>query len=147
MFDDLPDKVSGRLVDDAYVAKRISMSPGWVRKQRFNRRHGLPHVLTIDPVMIASVPRYWLEDVRAWIKALEPEKTANHSGVEDSEDKETPPGLERTDELITMCGLTVEQTNELRESVGLPPLAPDDSMFHRPEDVRRYYESSRGGPD
>ncbi len=69
MFDDLPDQGSGRLVDDAYIAKRISMSPGWVRKQRFNRRHGLPHVFDIDPVMIGSAPRYRLEDVLAWISS------------------------------------------------------------------------------
>ena len=62
------------------------MSRGWVRKQRFNRRHGLPHVFDIDPVMIGSVPRYRLEDVRAWIEALEPEKTASPSGSEDSKE-------------------------------------------------------------
>ncbi len=70
MFDDLPDQGSGRLVDDAYVAKRLSISRSWVRKQRFLRRRGLPHVFDIDPVMIGSVPRYRLEDVRAWISAL-----------------------------------------------------------------------------
>ncbi len=70
MLDDLPDEGSGRLVDDAYVAKRLSISHSWVRKQRFNRRHGLPHVFDIDPVMIGSVPRYRVEDVLAWISAL-----------------------------------------------------------------------------
>ena len=72
MSDDLPDEGPGRLVDDVYIAKRLSMSRGWVRKQRFNRRRGLLHVFDIDPVMIGSVPRYRLEDVRAWISAREP---------------------------------------------------------------------------
>ena len=70
MFDDLPNDGSGRLVDDAYVAKRLSISHSWVRKQRFLRRRGLSHVFDIDPVMIGSVPRYRLEDVLAWISAL-----------------------------------------------------------------------------
>jgi len=72
MFDDLPDEGSGRLVDDAYVAKLLSISPGWVRKQRFNRRHGFPHVFDIDWVMIGSAPRYRVEDVGAWISARVP---------------------------------------------------------------------------
>ncbi len=69
MVDDLPDQ-RGRLVDDAYVAKLISMSRSFLRKQRFLRRRGLPHVFDIDPVMIGSSPRYPLEDVEAWIAAL-----------------------------------------------------------------------------
>jgi len=70
MVDDLPDQGSGRLVDDAYIAKRLSMSRSFLRKQRFLRRRGLPHVFDIDPVMIGSSPRYSLEDVDAWIAAL-----------------------------------------------------------------------------
>ena len=69
MADDLPDQRS-RLVDDAYIAKRLSMSISFIRKQRFLRRRGLPHVFDIDPVMIGSSPRYPLEDVDAWIAAL-----------------------------------------------------------------------------
>ena len=72
MVDDLPDQGSGRLVDDAYIAKRLSISRSWVRKQRFLRRQGRPHFLDIDPVMIGSVPRYRVEDVGAWISARAP---------------------------------------------------------------------------
>ncbi len=72
MVDDLPDQGSGRLVDDAYIAKRLSMSRSFIRKQRFLRRRGLPHVFDIDPVMIGSSPRYRLEDVLAWISARAP---------------------------------------------------------------------------
>ena len=70
MVDDLPDHGSGRLVDDAQIAKLLSMSRSWVRKQRFLRRRELRHDFTIDPVMIGSSPRYRLVDVMAWIDAL-----------------------------------------------------------------------------
>ena len=69
MADDVTDQ-RGRLVDDAYIAKRLSMSRSFIHKQRFLRRRGLPHVFDIDPVMIGSSPRYPLEDVEAWIAAL-----------------------------------------------------------------------------
>lgn len=59
-----------RLIGDGEVAELLSMSRSWVRKQRFLRRRGLPHVFDIDPVLIGSVPRYRLEDVLAWIGAL-----------------------------------------------------------------------------
>ncbi len=61
-----------QLVNDVEIARLLSVSRSWVRKQRFLRRHGLPHVFDIDPVMIGSLPRYRLEDVRAWISAREP---------------------------------------------------------------------------
>ena len=83
MFDDLPDESSGRLVDDAYIAKQLSFSRGWVRKQRFNRRHGKPHNFDIDPVRIGKSTRYRIEDVLAWIKAQKPEKS-NLPGAGDS---------------------------------------------------------------
>ena len=62
------------LIDDAEIARLLSISRSWVRKQRFNRRHGLPHVFDLDPVLIGSVPRYRFEDVLAWIDAREPER-------------------------------------------------------------------------
>ena len=58
-------------IDDSELAKRLSMSPGWVRNQRWRRRHDQPHALTIDPVMIGASPRYRIEDVEAWIASLE----------------------------------------------------------------------------
>jgi hypothetical protein len=33
------------------------------------RKNGLPHSLTIDPVMIGSAPRYKASDVEAWLAA------------------------------------------------------------------------------
>ena len=66
----MADKINLQLIDDAEIARLLSMSRSWVRKQRFLRRRGLSHVFDIDPVMIGSVPRYRLEDVLAWISAL-----------------------------------------------------------------------------
>ena len=59
-----------RLIGDGEVAKLLSMSRSWVRKQRHLKRRELPHVFNIDPVMIGSSPRYRLDDVIAWIEAL-----------------------------------------------------------------------------
>ena len=49
------------LINDSRIADMLGMSRSWVRKQRFNRRRGLPHTLTIDPVMIGSAPRYLID--------------------------------------------------------------------------------------
>ena len=59
------------LINDRYVAERLSISPQWVRNQRWRRRQGLEHILTIDPVMIGSSPRYRIEDVETWIAELD----------------------------------------------------------------------------
>ena len=58
------------LIDDVAVAALVSMSRSWVRVERFNRRHGLPHIFTLDPVMLGSSPRYRLEDVECWVSSL-----------------------------------------------------------------------------
>ena len=58
-----------RLLRDCEVASRLALSPATIRGQRFDRRHGLPHWFTIDPVMIGSAPRYRLADVEAWVDA------------------------------------------------------------------------------
>ena len=62
--------MSVRFFDDKQIADILSLSRSWVRKQRWLRRHGHPHVLTLDPVMIGSVPRYCVEDVEAWLLSL-----------------------------------------------------------------------------
>lgn len=59
-----------RLLTDRDIASLLSVSRSWVRKQRFNRRHGLPHVLIIDPVMVGCLPRYRVQDVEAWLASL-----------------------------------------------------------------------------
>ena len=61
-----------KLLSDTHVADFLSMSKSWVRKERFNRRHGLHHALDIDPIYVGSSPRYRFEDVVAWIEKQNP---------------------------------------------------------------------------
>lgn len=56
------------LVNDGAIARLVCMSKSWVRKERFNRRHGLAHTLSLDPVMIGRCPRYRWADVQAWLE-------------------------------------------------------------------------------
>jgi hypothetical protein len=62
--------VPGALIGAAEVAAMISLSPSWVRGQRYKRRHGLPHILTVDAVMIGSAPRYRRAEIVTWINSL-----------------------------------------------------------------------------
>jgi predicted DNA-binding transcriptional regulator AlpA len=57
-----------QLVSDGRVAQLLAMSKSWVRKERFNRRHGLPHTFNLEPIMIGTAPRYRLSDVLNWIQ-------------------------------------------------------------------------------
>lgn len=57
-------------LNDKDIASELCLSLGWVRKQRWLRRHGKKHTFTVDPVMIGSVPRYRSQDVQEWIDAL-----------------------------------------------------------------------------
>jgi hypothetical protein len=57
------------LYSDSDLASILRMSRSWIRKQRMLRRAGQPHVLTIDPIMIGSCPRYWPVDIKAWLEA------------------------------------------------------------------------------
>jgi hypothetical protein len=56
-----------QLLADRDIARALSISPVTIRKQRFDRRHGLPHWFTIDPIMIGSAPRYRLSDLELWL--------------------------------------------------------------------------------
>ena len=129
MLDDLPDQGSGCLVDDAYVAKRLSMSRSWVRKQRFNRRHGLPHVFDIGPVLIGKVPRYRLEDVLAWIEAQKPEKSSL-PGVGDSKDTEVAP--KAADNLLISKHFGLPMLEKLcPDRVPFKPTVKDDEELYK----------------
>ena len=55
------------LYSDADLAALLKMSRSWVRKQRMLRRAGLPHVLTVDPVMIGKCPRYRRAEIETWL--------------------------------------------------------------------------------
>lgn len=52
---------------DKDIARRLNLSPSWVRGQRYKRTHGLPHVLTLDPRYIGSCPRYVAGEVEDFI--------------------------------------------------------------------------------
>jgi predicted DNA-binding transcriptional regulator AlpA len=59
--------MSDQLYADRDLAARLRISRSWIRKQRMYRKNGLPHCLTIDPVMIGSVPRYRASDIESWL--------------------------------------------------------------------------------
>ena len=46
------------LLDDRDVGRLLNFSTSWVRQQRRNRRLGLKHAFTLDPVMVGDRPRY-----------------------------------------------------------------------------------------
>lgn len=68
------------LLNDKDIAHRAGFSPGWVRIQRYFRRHGKPHVLDIDPVLVGTKPRYRTEDVDAWFAGLKAHKEVMPDG-------------------------------------------------------------------
>jgi hypothetical protein len=57
------------LWSDRDLASFLRMSGSWVRKQRMLRRAGEPHVLTVDPIMVGSSPRYRVSAIAAWLEA------------------------------------------------------------------------------
>ena len=58
------------LISDKEVARMIDVSPSWVRKQRYLRKKGENHVLTIDPIRIGSMCRYRIDIIIEWINSL-----------------------------------------------------------------------------
>jgi predicted DNA-binding transcriptional regulator AlpA len=54
---------------DKDVARRLSMSPSWVRQQRFMKAHGLPNSFDLEPCHIGSGVRYVVAEVEAFITA------------------------------------------------------------------------------
>jgi hypothetical protein len=61
---------------DKDVARRMSMSPSWVRQQRFKRSRGWPNDFDLEPVRIGSGVRYVAAEVEALIEAIA------HQGVQ-----------------------------------------------------------------
>lgn len=55
---------------DKDIARKLSLSPSWVRGQRHKRRSGLPHILDIDPRYIGRCPRYRKADIDAFIATI-----------------------------------------------------------------------------
>jgi hypothetical protein len=58
------------LLSDEQVANLLKFSVAWLRKQRYLKRKGKPHILTVDPVMIGGTPRYRLSDIGTWLSSL-----------------------------------------------------------------------------
>lgn len=68
--------VENRLITDFEIARLLGVSRSWVRKERMNRRRGLDHALTIDPVMVGTCPRYVASEVNDWMIGLQEARPA-----------------------------------------------------------------------
>lgn len=62
-------------VTDAYLAHHLGMAVATIRAQRFKRRHGQEHWLTIDAVTIGNRPRYRRSEAIAWLQGQVRENT------------------------------------------------------------------------
>lgn len=67
---ELLDTPPANLLNDEQVATLLGFSTAWVRKQRYLKRKGQPHVFMVAPVMIGNVPRYRQAEVMAWLNSL-----------------------------------------------------------------------------
>lgn len=55
---------------DKDVARKLNLSPSWVRVQRLKRRRGEPHILNVDARYIGSCPRYVRPEIDAFVAAI-----------------------------------------------------------------------------
>ena len=55
---------------DKDVARRLNLSPSWVRGQRHKRSHGFPCILDLEPRYIGACPRYVRGEVEAFIAGV-----------------------------------------------------------------------------
>ena len=55
---------------DKDVARRLNMSPSWVRGQRHKRKHGQSHLLDLEPRYIGTCARYVRAEVEAFVSSL-----------------------------------------------------------------------------
>ena len=56
--------------NDRQIAGLLAVSVSWVRLQRYNRRHGKPHIFDVDPIPLGSAPRYAKADVDEFMARL-----------------------------------------------------------------------------
>lgn len=63
---DKPD----RYLPDKDVASILGVSSAWLRKQRWLRKNGMEHVLSIDPVYLGRSPRYRESELINWSGSL-----------------------------------------------------------------------------
>ena len=55
-------------VTDPWLANQLQMAVATIRSQRFKRRHGQKHWLTIDAVYVGSKPRYRRSEAIEWLR-------------------------------------------------------------------------------
>lgn len=55
---------------DKDVARKLNLSPSWVRGQWHKRAKGLPHILDVDARYIGSCPRYVRAEIDAFVAAI-----------------------------------------------------------------------------
>lgn len=65
------------LLNDKDIAQRLGFSRSWVRQERFRRRRGQHHALSIDPIFVGTKPRYRTEEFDAWVAQLKAPKPAD----------------------------------------------------------------------
>lgn len=56
--------------NDKDVARKLNLSPSWVRGQRHKRQKGLPHILDVDARYIGACPRYVRAEIEAFIASI-----------------------------------------------------------------------------
>lgn len=56
---------------DKEVARRLSLSPSWVRGQRYKRAHGRAHIFDLEPRYIGTCARYVAAEVEAFVASIE----------------------------------------------------------------------------
>ena len=64
---------------DKDIARRLNLSPSWVRGQRHKRKHGQPHILDIEPRYIGSCPRYVADEVETFISSIVAATQVSHA--------------------------------------------------------------------
>jgi len=57
-------------LSDNDVAKKISVSSSWLRKQRHLRNKGEQHALDVDAIYIGNSPRYKASEINRWLNEL-----------------------------------------------------------------------------
>jgi hypothetical protein len=55
---------------DKDVARRLNLSPSWVRGQRHKRTKEQPHIFNLEPRRIGRSVRYAVAEVEAFIEAI-----------------------------------------------------------------------------
>jgi hypothetical protein len=77
-------KMIDPLIADSFISETLGVSPEWVRKQRFLRRRGQSHLLSIDPVMIGKCPRYKISEFEVWLEEQSKARPGNQAREEET---------------------------------------------------------------